>query len=75
MQNTVDCATLLKSLIFMADGVAETLGDKGARATLRLAGPRAAVSLLEALPLHLEVDEAIARALLAFLLRTSAVGG
>ena len=62
MQNNVDCETLLRSLVFMADGVAATIGDMGARATMRLAGHRAAASLLEALPLRLEPDEAIRRA-------------
>ncbi|MCL4394116.1 MAG: hypothetical protein M1482_04805 [Chloroflexi bacterium] len=62
MQNNVDCETLLKSLVFMADGVAATIGDMGARATMRLAGHRAAVSLLEALPLELDREEAIRRA-------------
>lgn len=57
----VDCETLLKSLIFMADGVAATIGDNGARATMRLAGHRAAVSLLEALPLEFEIKAAIQR--------------
>ena len=46
----------------MADGVASTIGDNGARATMRLAGYRAAVDLLEALPLLLSVDDAIQRA-------------
>jgi hypothetical protein len=62
MQKEVDCETLLKSLVFMADGVAATIGDMGARATMRLAGHRAAVSLLEALPLQVELEEAIRRA-------------
>ncbi len=57
----IDCETLLKSLIFMADGVAATIGANGARATMRLAGHRAAVSLLEALPLVLEVKVALQR--------------
>jgi hypothetical protein len=62
MQNTIDCETILKSLIFMADGVATTIGENGARATMRLAGHRAAVNLLEALPLQLQVADAIKRA-------------
>lgn len=61
MQNNVDCETILKSLIFMADGVATTIGANGARAAMRQAGHRAAVDLLEALPLQLEVDVAIQR--------------
>ena len=62
MRNDVDCETLLKSLVFMADGVSTTIGANGARATMRLAGHRAAFNLLEALPLQLEVAEAIERA-------------
>ena len=61
MQISVDCETLLKSLVFMAEGVATTIGENGARAMMRLAGHRAAADLLEALPLVLEVDEAIKR--------------
>jgi hypothetical protein len=61
MQINVDCEMLLKSLVFMAEGVATTIGENGAWATMRLAGHRAAVDLLEALPLVLEVDEAIKR--------------
>jgi hypothetical protein len=58
----LDNELLLKSLIFMADGVATIIGENGARATMRLAGHRAAVNLLEALPLLLEADAAIQRA-------------
>jgi hypothetical protein len=49
-------------MIFMAEGVASIIGDKGARAVMRQAGQRAATNLLEALPLMVQVDEAIRRA-------------
>ena len=62
MRNEVDCETLLKSLVFMADGVATTIGENGARATMRFAGHCAAVNLLEGLPLQIDVADAIKRA-------------
>jgi hypothetical protein len=62
MENSVDCETLFKSLIFMADGVAATIGASGARAAMRFAGHRAAVNLLEVLPPQLQVADAIERA-------------
>jgi hypothetical protein len=55
MRNDIDCETLLKPLVFRADGVATTIGENGARATMRLAGHRAAFNLLEELPLRLRL--------------------
>jgi hypothetical protein len=53
----MDSEIVLKSMIFMAEGVASIIGDKGARAVMRQAGQRAAVNLLEALPLQVQVDD------------------
>jgi hypothetical protein len=58
----VDCEMLIKSMVFMADGVAETLGENGARAAMRQAGHRAATNLLDALPLRVSVPDALVRA-------------
>ncbi len=57
----VNAEIVLESLIYMTDGVASVIGDKGARAVMRQAGHRAAIHLLEALPLRVSVLEAIAR--------------
>ncbi len=58
----MDSEILLKSMIYMAEGVASIIGDNGARAAMRQAGHSAAVNLLEALPLELPVDQAVMRA-------------
>ena len=58
----MDSEILLKSLIFMAEGLAGTIGENGARAIIRQSGSRAAANFLEAIPLKVELADAIQRA-------------
>jgi hypothetical protein len=47
----MDCEVSLKSLLFIADGLEQLIGQHGAQAVLRSAGQRASANLIEILPL------------------------
>lgn len=51
----------LKSLLFVTESLEKLIGPHGAKAVLRTAGQRAAVALIEMLPLTLPDDEAARR--------------
>ncbi len=57
----IDNEISLKSLLFITESLEELLGQHGAQAVLRSAGQRAAVNLIEMLPLTLPEDEAARR--------------
>ncbi|MFZ5857049.1 MAG: hypothetical protein ACOYZ6_09465 [Chloroflexota bacterium] len=57
----MDCEVSLKSLLFVADGLEQLIGQHGAQAVLRSAGQRASANLIEMLPLTLSEDEAARR--------------
>ena len=57
----IDGEISLKSLLFVTEGLEQMLGKNGANAVLRTAGQRAAVNLIEMLPLTLPEDEAALR--------------
>lgn len=59
---SIDCEVSLKSLLFVAESLEELLGVHGAQAVMRSAGRRAAISLIEMLPLKLDEETAILRA-------------
>jgi hypothetical protein len=57
----MDGETSLKSLLFITEGLEKLIGINGTKAILRSAGQRAAVNLIEMLPLTLPEDESIRR--------------
>jgi hypothetical protein len=57
----IDGEISLKSLLFITEGLEQMLGKNGANAVLRTAGQRAAVNLIEMLPLTLPEDDAAQR--------------
>lgn len=57
----IDGEISLKSLLFVTESLEKLLGQHGAKAILRTAGQRAAVNLIEMLPLTLPEDEAVHR--------------
>ena len=57
----IDGEISLKSLLFVTESLEQLLGQHGAKAVLRTAGQRAAVNLIEMLPLTLPEDEAARR--------------
>jgi hypothetical protein len=57
----MDCEVSLKSLLFVAEGLEQLIGQHGAQAVLRSAGQRASANLIEMLPLTLPEDEAARR--------------
>jgi hypothetical protein len=58
---SMDCEVSLKSLLFVAEGLEQLIGQHGAQAVLRSAGQRASANLIEMLPLTLPEDEAARR--------------
>ena len=57
----IDCEVSLKSLLFVAEGLEQLIGQHGAQAVLRSAGQRASANLIEMLPLTLPEDESARR--------------
>ncbi len=57
----IDGETSLKSLMFVSESLEQLLGANGAKAVLRTAGQRAAISLIEMLPLSIIEEDAIQR--------------
>lgn len=57
----IDGEISLKSLLFVTEGLEKLIGKNGANAVLRTAGQRAAVNLIEMLPLTLPEEEAALR--------------
>lgn len=57
----IDGEISLKSLLFVTEGLEKLIGRNGANAVLRTAGQRAAVNLIEMLPLSLPEEEAALR--------------
>jgi predicted hydrocarbon binding protein len=57
----IDGEISLKSLLYVAESLEQLIGQHGAKAVLRTAGQRAAVNLIEMLPLALPEDEASRR--------------
>ncbi len=57
----IDGEISLKSLLYVAESLEQLIGHHGANAVLRDAGRRAAVNLIEMLPLTLPEDEAARR--------------
>ncbi len=57
----IDGEISLKSLLYVAESLEQLIGQHGAKAVLRTAGQRAAVNLIEMLPLALPEDEAARR--------------
>ncbi len=57
----MDCEVSLKSLLFVAEGLEQLIGQHGAQAVLRSAGQHASANLIEMLPLTLSEDEAARR--------------
>jgi len=57
----IDGEISLKSLLFVTESLEHLIGQHGAKAVLRTAGQRAAVNLIEMLPLSLPDDEAARR--------------
>ncbi len=58
---SIDGETSLKSLLFLFESVEQLIGQHGAKAIMRSAGQRAAVNLIEMLPLTVSESEAIRR--------------
>jgi hypothetical protein len=58
----IDGETSLKSLLYVTESLEQLIGSNGAKAVLRAAGQRAAVNLIEMLPLTLPEDQAARRA-------------
>ncbi len=58
---TIDSDVSLKSLLFITESLEQPLGLHGAQAILRTAGQRAAVNLIEMLPLKVPEEEAACR--------------
>ncbi len=58
----IDGDTSFKSLLFVTESLEQLIGTNGAKAVLRTAGQRAAVNLIEMLPLTLPEEEASLRA-------------
>ncbi|MBI5033896.1 MAG: hypothetical protein HZB51_25535 [Chloroflexi bacterium] len=58
----IDYEIILKSLVFVADGLAKDLGENGARALLRQSGHHAAVNLVGEWHEQVDVAEAISQA-------------
>jgi hypothetical protein len=57
----IDGEISLKSLLYVTESLEQLIGTNGAKAVLRVAGQRAAVNLIEMLPLTLPEDEAASR--------------
>jgi hypothetical protein len=57
----IDGEISLKSLLFVTEGLEKLIGKNGANAVLRTAGQRAAVNLIEMLPLTLPEEDAVLR--------------
>jgi hypothetical protein len=57
----IDGEISLKSLLYVAESLEQLIGGNGAKAVLRTAGARAAVNLIEMLPLTVPEDDAILR--------------
>jgi predicted hydrocarbon binding protein len=57
----IDGEISLKSLLYVTESLEQLIGKNGAKAVLRVAGQRAAVNLIEMLPLTLPEDEAASR--------------
>jgi len=57
----IDGEISLKSLLFVTESLEQLLGSNGAKAVLRTAGQRAAVNLIEMLPLTLPEEDAVWR--------------
>ena len=57
----IDGEISLKSLLFVTESLEQLIGQHGAQSVLRTAGQRAAVNLIELLPLTLPEDEAARR--------------
>ena len=57
----IDGEISLKSLLFVTESLEQLIGKHGAKAVLRTAGQKAAVNLIEMLPLTLPEDEAARR--------------
>lgn len=55
----IDAEISMKSLLYVTESVEQLVGANGAKAVLRAAGQRAAVNLIEMLPLNLSESEAI----------------
>ena len=55
----IDAEISLKSLLFVTESLEKLIGTNGSKAVLRAAGQRAAVNLIEMLPLNLSEAEAI----------------
>ncbi|MBI5303931.1 MAG: hypothetical protein HY868_17475 [Chloroflexi bacterium] len=58
----IDYEIILKSLVFVADGLAKDLGENGARALLRQSGHHAAINLVGEWHEQVDVAEAVAQA-------------
>ncbi len=58
----IDSEIVLKSLVFVADGLAKNIGENGARALIRQCGHHAAANLMEEFPVSVDVAEAIQQA-------------
>jgi hypothetical protein len=57
----IDGEISFKSLLYITESLEQLIGANGAKAVLRTAGQRAAINLIEMLPLTLEEEEAIYR--------------
>jgi predicted hydrocarbon binding protein len=57
----IDGDISLKSLLYVTESLEQLIGQHGAKAVLRAAGQRAAVNLIEMLPLTLPEEEAARR--------------
>jgi predicted hydrocarbon binding protein len=57
----IDGEISLKSLLYVTESLEQLIGKNGAKAVLRVAGQRAAVNLIEMLPLTLPEEEAASR--------------
>jgi hypothetical protein len=55
----IDSEISMKSLLFVTESLEQLIGLNGAKAVLRAAGQRAAVNLIEMLPLNLSETDAI----------------
>lgn len=58
---SIDCEVSFKSLLFLIESLEQLLGQHGAQAVMRSAGRRAAVDLIDMLPLTLTEDVALLR--------------
>jgi hypothetical protein len=70
----IDGEISLKSLLYVTESLEQLLGANGAKAVLRTAGQRAAVELIEMLPLSVSEEDAILRSG-AILVELGFIGG